>query len=156
MLTHPFDKLIHIPTTERHTMTTTLKGEITNNCNCLTYIDENDNEVSIDDTYTCYGDCWEYSVEDFTNVTKELMDSNDTGWWKVSNLRLWNGEVSGYFHAEKVTDLLTGMTVRGDWTMRYEVFTDRIEYSLSHHDAMGSASVLTPISDEQREELGLY
>lgn len=137
------------------TDTLTLKGEITNACTCTVY-DEATGEYTEELATECYGDCWEYSVEDFTNVTKELMDSNETGWWKVSNLRLWNGEVSGYFHAEKVTDLLAGMTVRGDWTMRYEVFSDRIEYSLSHHDAMGSASVLTPISDEQREELGLY
>ena len=137
------------------TDTFTLKGTITNGCTCTVY-DETTGEYTEELSTECYGDCWEYSVEDFTNVTQELRDSNETGWWKVSNLRLWNGEVSGYFHAEKVTDLLTGMTVRGDWTMRYEVFSDRIEYSLSHHDAMGSASVLTAISDEQREELGLY
>ena len=135
--------------------TLTLKGEITNGCTCTVY-DEETGEYTEEPTENCWGDCWEYSVEDFTNVTQELRDSNETGWWKVSNLRLWNGEVSGYFHAEKVTDLLAGMTVRGEWIMRYEVFSDRIEYSLSHHDAMGSASVLTPISDEQREELGLY
>lgn len=136
---------------------TTLKGEITNSCNCLTYIDDEGNEVSIDDTYTCFGDCWEFAVEDFAMVTENLRDSNETGWWKVSNLRLWNGEVSGYFHADTVAKLLEGMTVRSDWRMTYEVFSDRVEYSLSHHDApMGSASVLTPVTEEQREELGLY
>lgn len=154
-MTHLSDKLIHTHLLERENMsdTQTLKGEITNSCTCVTY---NEETGEWDTAPECWGDCWDCSVEDFENVTKELMDSNETGWWKVSDLRLWNGEVSGYFHAEKVTDLLEGMTVRGEWIMRYEVFSDRIEYSLSHHDAMGSATVLTPISDEQREELGLY
>jgi hypothetical protein len=40
--------------------------------------------------------------------------------------------------------------------MRYKVFSDRIEYSLSHHDAMGSNTTLTAVTEEQREELGLY
>lgn len=133
------------------------KGEITNSCTCLTY--EEDGETkSVDTEYgsTCYGDCWEYAVEDFAMVTEELRNSNETNWWKVKNLRLWNGEVSGYFHAKTVADLIEGMTVRSDWRMTYEVFADRIEYSLSHHDAMGSASTLTVVSEEEREEMGLY
>lgn len=134
----------------------TVKGEITNACNCLTYEDENGNEVSIDENYTCFGDCWEFAVEDFAMLTESLRDNNETGWWKVSNLRLWNGEVSGYFHADTVMKLIEGMTVRSEWIMRYEVFADRIEYSLSHHDAMGSATTLTPVTEEQREEMGLY
>lgn len=139
-------------------MTETLiaKGEMTNGCSCLTYEDENGNEVSIDDTYTCFGDCWEFAVEDFAMLTESLRDSNETGWWKVSNLALWNGEVSGYFHADTVMKLIEGMTVRSEWIMRYEVFADRIEYSLSHHDAMGSATTLTAVTEEQREEMGLY
>lgn len=137
-------------------MTATLKGEITNACDCLTYTDDDGNEVSIDDTYTCFGDCWEFAVEDFAMVTEDLRNANETGWWKVTNLRLWNGEVSGYFPATTVAGLLEGMTVRGDWRMTYEVFADRIEYSLSHHDAMGSASTLTPVTEEERENLGLY
>ena len=137
--------------------TTPLTGEITNNCTCLTY-EEDGETLSIDAEYgsTCYGDCWDFAVEDFANVTEELRNSNETDWWKVEDLRLWSGEVSGYFHAKTVADLIEGMTVRSDWNMSYKVFSDRIEYSLSHHDAMGSASTLTPVSEEQREELGLY
>ena len=132
------------------------KGEMTNTCDCLTYIDEDGKEVSIDDTYTCFGDCWEFAVEDFSMITEELRNANETSWWKVSNLALWNREVSGYFHAKTVADIIDGMTVRSEWTMRYEVFADRIEYSLSHHDAMGSATTLTAVTEEEREELGLY
>ena len=140
------------------TNNTALVGELTNNCTCLTY--EEDGETkSVDTEYdsTCYGDCWEYAVEDFANITEELRNSNETDWWKVSNLRLWDGESSGYFHAKTVADLIEGMTVRSDWSMRYEVHADRIEYSLSHHDSpTGSGTTLTAVSEEQREELGLY
>ena len=142
---------------ENMTTTTALTGELTNNCTCLLF--EEDGETkSVDTEYgsTCFGDCWEYAVEDFANVTEELRNSNETNWWKVSNLRLWDGESSGYFYAKTVADLIEGMTVRSDWTMTYEVHADRIEYSLSHHDANGSATTLTAVSEDQREELGLY
>ena len=132
---------------------TALKLEFTNTCNCENYDIETGEFSPSED---CYGDCWELVIEDFANITQELRDSNETGWWKVSNLRLWNGEVSGYFHAKTVADIIRGMAVNGEWTMRMTAYPDRIEYSLSHHDAIGSNSTLTAISDEEREELGLY
>ena len=139
------------------TTTTALTGELTNSCTCLLF-DEDGETKSVDTEYseTCYGDCWEYAVEDFAMCCLILRNSNETGWWKVSNLRLWDGESSGYFHAKTVADLIDGMTVRGDWTMRYTAHDDRVEYSLSHHDAMGSNTTLTAVTEEQREELGLY
>jgi hypothetical protein len=132
-------------------------GELTNSCTCLTY-EEDGETMSIDTEYgsACYGDCWDFAVEDFAMITEELRDSNETNWWKVEDLQLWNGNVSGYFHAKNVADLIEGMTVRSDWRMTYKVFSDRIEYSLSHHDAMGSATVLRTVSDDEREDLGLY
>ena len=48
------------------------------------------------------------------------------------------------------------MTVNSEWSIKGKVFNDRIEYSLSHHDSMGSNTVLTMISEKEREELGLY
>ena len=132
-------------------------GEITNTCTCLTY-EENGEEMTIDTEYgsTCFGDCWEFAVEDFTMITEELRDSNETDWWKVEDLRLWSGNVSGYFYGKTVSAIIEGMTVRSEWSMTYKVFSDRIEYSLSHHDAMGSASTLRRVSDDEREEMGLY
>jgi hypothetical protein len=132
-------------------------GEITNTCTCLTY-EENGEEMTIDTEYgsTCFGDCWEFAVEDFSMITEELRDSNETDWWKVEDLRLWSGNVSGYFYGKTVSAILEGMTVRSEWNMSYKVFSDRIEYSLSHHDAMGSASTLRPVTDNEREEMGLY
>lgn len=126
--------------------------EITNCCTCTTY---NEDTQKWDDTTECYG-CWDDTLYDFNCETHDLQESNETGWWKVSNLRLWSGEVSGYFHATKVEDILRGMTVNSAWTMRYTAYPDRVEYSLSHHDAMGSASTLTAVSEDERERLGLY
>jgi hypothetical protein len=53
-------------------------------------------------------------------------------------------------------DLLSLMSVKSEWRMKGKVFNDRIEYSVSHHDSMGGNTVLTMVSEEQREELGLY
>jgi hypothetical protein len=128
-------------------------GVLTNSCSCVSY---NEETGYLQEAIECEGLCWEYSVEDFANVTKDLRDSNETYWWKVEDLRLWNREVSGYFQAEKVIDLIRGMTVRCDWTMRYSVFADRIEYSLSHHDAMGSNSVLRGVSGDEYEDKVRY
>lgn len=138
------------------TETPIASGEITNSCTCTVY-DEATGEYTDEPSDSCFGDCWELAVEDFEMVTEELRDSNETGWWQVGGLRLWNGEVGGYFYADKTVALIEGMTVNSSWRMTYEVFSDRIEYSLSHHDApMGSSSVIRPVSDEEREEKGLY
>lgn len=128
--------------------------EYTNTCSCRDYdMDTDESTPSLD----CYGDCWEYVLDDFNLLTIELFDKNETLWWKISNLRLWDGDHSGYDYAMCSEDLLTIITVRGEWNIKGEVFSDRIEYSLSHHDApMGSNTVVTMITDEQREELGLY
>jgi hypothetical protein len=133
--------------------TTEYTHTITNSCTCVDCDPETGMEQASDG---CYGWCWEDVLSDFEYDTKELRESNETGWWKVSDLRLWSGEVSGYFHATTVKDILRGMTVNSEWTMRYTAYPDRVEYSLSHHDAMGSASTLTAVSEEEREELGLY
>ena len=133
-------------------MTTTHKYEITNTCTCVEF-DEDENELPASD---CWGVCWHNVLYGFAEDTKELCNSNETGWWKVTNLALWNGNTSGYFHAKTVEDILCGMTVRSAWIMRYTAFPDRVEYSLSHHDAMGSATTLTAVSAEEVEVLGLF
>jgi hypothetical protein len=132
---------------------TQFKFEYTNTCTCTFYDEDKDEYLESSD---CYGDCWEFVLEDFSDITKSLFDKNDTLWWKVSNLRLWDGNHSGYGKAKDSKDLLGLMTVNSEWNIKGEVFNDRIEYSLSHHDSMGSNTVVTMITDEQREELGLY
>lgn len=134
--------------------TMTHQHEITNTCTCTQYdfvLGDWTDEPATD----CYGDCWDMVLDDFREDTKSLRESNTTGWWKCTDLRLWNRNVSGYFHADTVAKLLEGMTVRSEWIMRYTVHEDRVEYSLSHHDAMGSATTLTPVSEDEAEELGL-
>lgn len=131
------------------------EGEITNDCSCV-QVDEDGNPTDEPVSY-CYGDCWQDSVDEFSDITRDFCENNETGWWKVTNLRLWNGEVSGYFSAYTVEGMLEGMAVRGSWIMRYKVFSDRIEYSLSHHDApMGSLTTLTAVAEDEVERLGLY
>lgn len=117
-------------------------GEITNECTCTIYDEDSDEHF---DAPYCYGECWEDSVYFFGLCTEELRNANPSGHWQVDDIRLWNGNVSGYFQATNVEDIIRGMTVNSSWIMRYRVYADRVEYSLSHHDApMGSASVLRP------------
>ena len=122
-------------------------------CSCM----ESDDFVMINAMQTeCDGICWMMALEDFTDITSGFFEVNETMWWKVSNLGLWDGNHSGYGYAKDAESLLELMTVRSDWNIKGKVFNDRIEYSLSHHDSMGSNTVVTMITDEQREELGLY
>ena len=125
-----------------------------NLCSCM----ESDDFIMIEALQIeCDGICWEMALEDFSNITSGLFEVNETYWWKVSNLKLWDGNHGGYGKAKDAEALLQLMTVRSDWNIKGKVFNDRIEYSLSHHDApMGSNTVLTMITEEQREELGLY
>ena len=124
-----------------------------NLCSCM----ESDDFIMINALQTeCDGICWMMALEDFTDITSGLFEVNETLWWKVSNLGLWDGNHSGYGYAKDAEDLLRLMTVNSDWNIKGKVFNDRIEYSLSHHDSMGSNTVVTMITGEQREELGLY
>lgn len=134
-------------------MKTGIKFKYTNTCTCAYYDEETDESIP---SLECWGDCWEYVLDDFKEITAHLFDANETNWWKVSNIRLWDGESSGYFFADNVKELIYGMTVNSEWIMTGEVFNDCIQYSLSHHDAMGSNTTLTMVTEEQREELGLY
>lgn len=135
-------------------MKTGIKFEYTNTCTCTYYDEKTDESIP---SLECWGDCWEYVLDDFKEITLFLFDINETNWWKVSNIRLWDGESSGYFFADNVKELIHGMTVNSEWIMSGEVFNDHIDYSLSHHDApMGSRTTLTIVTEEEREELGLY
>lgn len=134
-------------------MKTGIKFKYTNSCTCEYYDVETEESTP---SLECWGDCWEYVLDDFKEITAHLFDENETNWWKVSNIRLWDGESSGYFFADNIKELIHGMTVNSEWIMTGEVFNDCIQYSLSHHDAMGSNTTLTMVTEEQREELGLY
>lgn len=128
--------------------------EFGNLCSCM----ESDDFIMIEALQTeCDGICWEMALEDFTDITSGLFDDNETMWWKISSLKLWDGNHTGYGYAKDAQALLELMTVRSDWNIKGKVFGDHIEYSLSHHDApMGSNTVVTMITEEEREVLCLY
>ena len=131
-------------------------GRMSSSCSCTAY-DDTIGEYTDEPAQECYGHCWEWALEQFSTDIEELRDDNETNWWRVENLKLWDKKVSGMFYAKTVEELLRGMTVNGEWNMTYTVYSDHIEYSLSHHDApTGSSSVLRAVTDEQREEWGLY
>ena len=110
-------------------------GELANTCTC-------DTEYTDD----CGGFCWQQNFEMFADDVRELVKANPAGWWTITGLKLWNREVDGNFQANTVEHILRAMTVNTIWSMKYSVFDDRIEYSLSHHDApTGSNSVLRPM-----------
>ena len=131
-----------------------MKFEYTNTCSCQIY-DVESGEMF--DAQDCFGDCWEYQLYDFSEITESLFKNNSTNWWRISNIRLWNGEVGGFAKAENPLELLKAMTVDSEWIIRGEIFSDKIEYSLSHHDApMGSNSLVTIVSEDEKESYGLY
>lgn len=124
-------------------MKTIHENEIQNTCICT---DEEGNY-----TPDCY-DCWEDQLSDFHYAVKEFFDNNATYYFHIGGLKLWNREVEGIAECKTPLDLLNAMTVNSEWTMRYSVHADCIEYSLSHHDApMGSASFVRHATEEQIE-----
>jgi hypothetical protein len=133
------------------------KFAFSNTCMCADS-DYNDDFVMFEALQIdCEGECWEAAMEDFKDITGGLFDDNETMWWKITGFPLWSHEVNGYAYAKTPEDLIRAMTVNSEWTIRGTVFNDKIEYSLSHHDRpTGSHSIVTMITDEQREELGLY
>ena len=127
-------------TTTEHTLA---YGELTNACTCMDYDDDTDTETPSE---WCYG-CWDDSLYSFGFAVEHLLAMSDT--FRVDGLRLWDGEHSGVFHARTVADFVRGITVNSAWVLRYEVFSDRMNYSLSHHDApCGSATTVRPIMEE--------
>ena len=127
------------------TETPTAYGELTNGCTCIVY----DDLTGIGTPATeCDGFCWESELEFFGECVRDFLALSDT--FRVSGIRLWNREVGGVFTANTVAEFVRGITVDSEWTLRYEVFSDRVEFSLSHHDApTGSASVVVPYYDPE-------
>lgn len=116
-------------------------GELTNTCTC-TIVGPCEREFIPSDE--CFGDCWEDSLHTFGFAVEHLLSTSYR--FAVTGLRLWHGPVDGEFVASNVEEFVHGVTVDSSWIMRYRVYADRMEYSLSHHDApTGSASVVRPI-----------
>lgn len=121
-----------------------LSGEITSNCAC---VDEDGKEFFNE---YCDGTCYEYAIEDFTQVVEPLF--KDGNYFKVSGIRLWDRTVGGIAKCDTAADLVQAMTVRGDYTLRWEFDdeTNALEAILSHHDCpMGSRVIVEQADEEQ-------
>ena len=127
-------------------MTESLKGFISNSCFCADpehgSLDENDEPYP--DDYYCDGICWEAALEDFGQCLSE-MGLSEVDAWEVRGIKLWNRTTGGFFRPKDTEDMMHHLVVNSQWHMEWTMYADRVEYSLSHHDApMGSASVLRP------------
>lgn len=110
--------------------------------------------------------CWDQGVEELSEVFGPWL-ADGSGWWRISNMRLWDGEHSGYGYGTTLAEVLRMMTVNSGWMMRWEAVYEkphqmgkiaplRFTYSLSHHDApTGSTSEIVPLSEDHVERLGL-
>jgi len=122
-------------------------GEMSNVCNCMAY-DAETGESTDEPSPYCYG-CFDDAVEMFGTDTKHLFDLFGHDRWQIVGFPVWNGTVNGRFEASTPIELVRAMTVRGEWSMTYRVYPDRIECSLSHHDApMGSVTIVKPLDDD--------
>jgi len=122
-----------------------LKGETTNGCTCTDF------DETIADWVPraeCYGYCWDDQVEDFTNCLADFLAGAPTNEFAISGFPVWNGTVSGVFTADTAVEFLSAVTVRGDWTLRWEVTPQAFTAVLSHHDASGTITVV-PVPEEE-------
>lgn len=121
-------------------------GVIQNTCDCVAY---NEEEGDWQPSGDCFG-CWDEYTENWEFGVKELFDSpNYTGWWKIEGFPVWNGTITGLFQADTAEKLLDSITPdRTEWILRYEITSDRITGTLSHHDApTGGQITVTMITD---------
>lgn len=88
---------------------------------------------------------WEAAVDEFEQVVGEVFFAEYGNWaadeevtFSVDAFPLWNRNVSGQVLADHPRDLLFGLTVRGDYTLRWNIDDvddePRLVCTLSHHD----------------------
>ena len=120
-----------------------LRGEITTNCSCV-----DDDGVEFYNEH-CDGECYRWSLEDFAQVVEPLF--KDGNYFKVGGIQLWSGTVGGIAKCNDAEDLVRAMSVRGDFTLRWEFDdeTNALEARLSHHDCpMGCRVVVEPVDED--------
>jgi hypothetical protein len=117
-------------TTDTNEFTTT-DAEITNECQCLLWEDGvgYDNEIPSEH---CFGTCWEDALENWTDTVADFV--RDGGDFVVDGFPLWGGSVSGFFTAKNAKEILSAITVRGEWRLRYSVGPELIAATIWHHD----------------------
>lgn len=125
------------------------KGETTNGCTCLDF------DEAIADWVPraeCYGYCWDDQLEDFKNCLEDFVASAYDREFEISGFPLWNGTIDGRFEAKDPEEFLRAVTVRGDWTLRWEVTREAFTAHLSHHDASGTITVV-PVAEPEDDEI---
>lgn len=113
------------------TTRTDWQGIITSTCECAVYDPDTDTTTPLD---YCDGSCYDDSIYYLGITLGEWWSGNDEGWWQVDGLPLWDGNVSGICHATNLREFVRGVTVRGDYTLRYSLIGDTLHLRLSHHD----------------------
>ena len=124
------------------------KGETTNGCVCLEF---NESLADWEPRAECYGYCWDDQVEDFTNCVNEFLDIAGTTEFRIEGFPLWYGTIDGVFEARNAGEFLEAVTVRGDWTLRWEVTPQAFTAVLSHHDGSGRITVTPYIVTDDTE-----
>jgi len=114
---------------------------ISTECDCIVCDDDGNESPSPD----CFG-CWDDKLSYFAENTEELRAISR--WWRIDGLPLWNRKVSGTIVVEDVNDLIAGITVNGEWSLRYKVTPTHLWCYLSHHDASGSFTVYPYLRDD--------
>jgi hypothetical protein len=133
--------------TNTTTETYLYKGETTNGCTCTAFDEKIADWVPRDE---CYGYCWDDQTDEFHNSIVEFMESNPTHNFLITGFPVWYGDVSGVFEARNSMQFLSAVTVRGDWTLRWEVTPEAFTATLSHHDGSGRITVV-PAPEEDDE-----
>ncbi len=109
----------------------TTDAEITNQCTCLLWEDGvgYDNEIPSEH---CFGTCWQDAMEDWKDLVSEFV--GDGGDFVVDGFPLWDRNVIGFFTAANAEELLSAITVRGEWRLKYSVGPRAFQATIWHHD----------------------
>lgn len=115
-----------------------------NTCSCGNWDEETDEFTPSND---CYGDCWDDTVQDFTNITEHLFTDNNQQ-FRIEGFPVWYGTIDGTFHARTAEKLLESITPdRTEWRLEVTVHATHLTGVLSHHDGTGVITV-TPFSED--------
>jgi hypothetical protein len=126
--------------------------ELTSDCTCEYYDDEDNLVPSLND---CFG-CWTDSVDYFTEfvlwkyLAAHNLHNDATLRVDVANLG-WDRR-TGYTYT-LASSLISKLTLNGDFTLRVYLSEDckTLEIDRSSHDEMGARFVVTPASEDEEE-----
>jgi hypothetical protein len=129
----------------------TYTAEYSNTCSCSYEDYENDTGESAPVEF-CFGECWENTVQHFTNITEHLFTENNQQ-FTITGFPTWRGPVNGMCSARNAEELLWAMTPeRAEWRLDVTVHEDRIVANLYHHDCpTGGTMIVAPFTTTEEE-----